>query len=46
LLPVVVTTDRLRAGFDALETARKAERKRGDACAAAVRQLYQWIKEH
>lgn len=46
LLPVVVTTERLRTGFDALETARQAERKRGDACAELLRRLNQWIKDH
>lgn len=42
-LPPVVTTDRLRQGLADMDTARKAERKRGDECAGKLQQLINWI---
>jgi hypothetical protein len=41
--PHVVSVERLGAAYHALDLARLAERKRGDACAAAVSDLKQWI---
>lgn len=42
-LPAVVTPDRFRTGYADMDTARKAERKRGDACASKLQQLLDWI---
>lgn len=42
-LPAIVTTDRLRAGYADQDTARRAERKRGDACASKLQLLIDWI---
>lgn len=43
MLPPIVTTERLQAGYADMDTARKAERKRGDACASKLQQLLDWI---
>lgn len=43
-LPAIVTTDRLRTGYADMDTARHAERKRGDACASKLQQLIDWIR--
>lgn len=43
MLPAVVTPDRLQTGYADMDTARKAERKRGDACASKLQQLIEWI---
>jgi hypothetical protein len=45
LLPPIVTTDRLKSGFHALDVARQAERRRGDICAERLEQLNLWIRE-
>lgn len=44
LLPPVVTTDRLKRGFQALDEARQAERRRGNICADKLDRLNAWIK--
>jgi hypothetical protein len=45
VLPPVVTTDRLAAGFHDLELARQSERARGADCAGKLQRLNDWIRD-
>jgi hypothetical protein len=46
VLPAVVTTDRLRSGFHALELALASERARLLDCAGRLAALNSWISDH
>jgi hypothetical protein len=45
-LPNIVTTDRLKQGFQTLDLSRLQERRRGAECADKLEKLNTWIKEN